>query len=135
MQIGNMGSWSNLHISSYSKGRKTLGLCSFVANFSQAILRLLVRCLVSVLTWSFNFNKNVHMYAHELKCSKGNRHFYCMSEDSAIEESVVMFWLDDAPLKPREIDSFILSLKSWCEAQSFNFRIYLDNECLHRRIE
>jgi hypothetical protein len=33
----------NQHITSYSKGRKTLGLRSFVANFSQAFKRPLVR--------------------------------------------------------------------------------------------
>ena len=32
-----------MHLTSYSKGRKTLGLCSFVANFSQAFMRPLVR--------------------------------------------------------------------------------------------
>lgn len=34
---------SSIHITSYSKGRKTLGLRSFVANFSQAFMRPLVR--------------------------------------------------------------------------------------------
>ncbi|CCU72470.1 hypothetical protein TOL_2061 [Thalassolituus oleivorans MIL-1] len=33
----------NLHLTSYSKGRKTLGLRSSVANFSQAFMRPLVR--------------------------------------------------------------------------------------------
>ena len=33
----------NSLVTSYSKGRKTLGLRSFVANFSQAFMRPLVR--------------------------------------------------------------------------------------------
>ncbi|ACJ27983.1 hypothetical protein swp_1187 [Shewanella piezotolerans WP3] len=34
---------NNVQLTSYSKGRKTLGVHTFVANFSQAFMRPLVR--------------------------------------------------------------------------------------------
>lgn len=58
------------------------------------------------MSWQFQFRKNVHMYSHALKCKKGNVEFDCQSEDSAKEDKVVLFWLDDLPLKENQLQSF-----------------------------
>lgn len=71
------------------------------------------------------------MYCHELKCKSGNTEFHCQSEDSAHEENVVMFWLDDVPLNEKQILSFSKELESWAKEQRFKFRIYLGDECLY----
>jgi len=39
------------------------------------------------------------MYSHELEWRKGDIKFYCQSEDSAHEDNVILFWLDDVLLK------------------------------------
>ena len=82
------------------------------------------------MSWAFKFRKNVHMYSHELKCKKGNIEFHCQSEDSAQEENVILFWLDDVPLQKAKIDEFSSNLEGWCKQQGFRFRIYLGNNCL-----
>ena len=82
------------------------------------------------MSWEFKFRKNVHMYCHELKCKNGNTEFYCQSEDSAQEDSVVMFWLDDLPLEKSQLEGFSKNLEAWAKTQGFKFRIYLGNKCL-----
>ena len=82
------------------------------------------------MSWKFKFRKNVHMYSHELKCESGSTKFFCQSEDSAQEEKVVMFWLDDVPLDEKQIIPFSKELEAWAKEQGFKFRIYMGNECL-----
>ncbi len=82
------------------------------------------------MSWQFQFRKNVHMYSHALKCKKGNVEFDCQSEDSAKEDKVVLFWLDDLPLKENQLSEFSADLETWAKTQKFKFRIYNNNECL-----
>ena len=82
------------------------------------------------MSWAFRFKKNVHMYSHELKCKKGNLEFNCQSEDSAHEQHVVLFWLDELPLKETQINEFASELTSWAKSQKLNFRVYFNNKCI-----
>ena len=61
------------------------------------------------------------MYCHELKCQSGNTKFLCQSEDSAQQENVIMFWLDDVPLNENQILSFSKELEAWAKEQGFKF--------------
>ena len=70
------------------------------------------------------------MYCHSLKCKKGNVEFDCQSEDSANEEKVTLFWLDDLPLKNTQLSEFASDLEKWANKQEFKYRILHGSECL-----
>ena len=82
------------------------------------------------MSWAFKFTKNVHMYSNRLECKSGKTKFYCQSEDSALEDNVILFWLDEVPLKSTQLTEFTSKLEAWCIKQGFSFKIYLNNNCL-----
>jgi len=82
------------------------------------------------MSWQFNFRRNIHMYCHSLKCRNGNAKFECQSEDSANEEKVTLFWLDDLPLKDDQLSEFASDLEVWASKQEFKYRILHNRECL-----
>lgn len=56
---------------------------------------------------------------------------FCQAEDSAREDGVVLFWIDDVPLQESQLSGFSSALNQWASEQPFRFRIFLGQQCLH----
>jgi hypothetical protein len=74
--------------------------------------------------WTIEFKKNVHMYCHDLRASKGARQISIPCEDLPIRDGTVGLWLYELILDEATSRDLMEGLLEWAKASGMKFRIY-----------
>ena len=75
--------------------------------------------------WAIQFQKNVHMYCHSLKVSKGGRQYEIPCEDSPMSDGLVAMWLYELTLDEAASQDLLKGLTQWAQSSGMKYRIYL----------
>jgi len=74
--------------------------------------------------WTVTFKKNIHMYCHLLKLSKGNRVYEVQCEDSPLSNGLVGMWPYSLNLEDAEYQDLLLGLREWAKHSGMKYRMY-----------
>ena len=78
--------------------------------------------------WAIRFRKNVHMYCHSLKVSKGALSYEIPCEDSPLSEGLVAMWLYELDLDEAARQDLMKGLIQWALASGIKYRLYLTRD-------
>ncbi len=74
--------------------------------------------------WTIQFRKNVHMYCHSLKLTKGGRQYEIPCEDSPLSDGLVAMWPYELKLEESTFQDLLKGLLEWANASGMKYRIY-----------
>jgi hypothetical protein len=76
--------------------------------------------------WAVEFRRNVHMYAHHLKMTKGDQAHVIPCEDSPC--GFVGIWPHDLDLETAVWQDLLAGLRSWASQSGFEYRLYTSRD-------
>ncbi len=79
--------------------------------------------------WTISFRKNIHMYCHELKASKGDVIYTIPCEDSPVSEGLIGIWPYELQTDASTYSSLIQAIHDWATDEGLLYRIYISRDC------
>ncbi|QDU51252.1 hypothetical protein [Gimesia panareensis] len=73
--------------------------------------------------WSIRFQKNIHMYCHNLTAEKENRSYSIPCEDSPVFKGIVM-WPYELNLESDLLQDLVTALLKWATSSNLECLIY-----------
>jgi hypothetical protein len=78
--------------------------------------------------WTILFEKNVHMYCHNLIVSKGDLQYRVPCEDSPQSDVGVLMWLYEINLEKTIFNDLVTGLTQWANSSGMKYRLYLTKD-------
>lgn len=78
--------------------------------------------------WAIRLQKNVHMYCHSLRASKGGSSHVIPCEDSPLSEGLVVMWLYEMNVDEATRQDLLKGLIQWALASGIKYRLYLTRD-------
>jgi hypothetical protein len=78
--------------------------------------------------WTILFEKNVHMYCHNLIVSKGGFQYQVPCEDSPQSNVGVVMWLYEINLEESIFKDLVTELTQWANSSGMKYRLYLTKD-------
>jgi hypothetical protein len=74
--------------------------------------------------WTITFRKNIHMYCHLLKLTKGNCVYEVQCEDLPMSNGLVGMWPFALNLEGATYQDLLSGLREWAGQSGMKYRIY-----------
>jgi hypothetical protein len=74
--------------------------------------------------WVVEFRKNVHMYCHSLRMTKGGRRYEVPCEDSPLSAGLVAMWPYELQLDEAMFRDLLNGLRAWANSSGLKYRLY-----------